>query len=82
MPHVVKTGSWTKAVTMVMVQAMAAAQAKGSHSHEETHFKNFLIHRSESGVWVHLPDYARRAAGRFSSLLRWAMCLWLFCGLF
>lgn len=38
-PVMVMSTAVVKTVVMVMMQAMAAAQAKGCHGHEEAHFK-------------------------------------------
>ena len=69
---VVMPAAAVKAVTvvaMVVMKAMAAAQTKNRYGHKEAHVKEFLVHRSDLGVLVHVIDYARREAGRFSSFL-------------
>jgi hypothetical protein len=82
--HVVEAAAGTEAVVMMMVvQAMAAAQAERGYGHEEAHFKEFSVHDSESGLLVHVMNQARRATGRFSLALFSAIAfLLLFEGLF
>jgi hypothetical protein len=56
-PHVVESAAGPETVTVMMVvQAMAAAQAKRGYGHEETYFEEFLVHGVESGLTVHLFD--------------------------
>lgn len=70
-PHVMESTARpeTMAMVMVVVQAMAAAQAKRGYGHEETYFEEFLVHGVGYGLLVHVVDYARREPGRFSSFL-------------
>ena len=82
--HVVESACVMETVAMVMmVQAMAAAQAERGYGHEETYFEEFPVHDSESGLLVHVMNQARRTTGRFSLALFSAIAfLLLFAGLF
>lgn len=82
--HVVESAGGTESVpVMVVVQAMAAAQAERGYGHEETYFEEFLVHGVGYGLLVHVMNQARRATGRFSLALFSAIAfLLLFAGLF
>lgn len=55
--HVMESACVTETMAMVMVvQAMAAAQAERGYRHDDTPFKKFLVHGVESGLTVHLFD--------------------------
>ena len=56
-PHVVDSAAGPETVTvMVVVQAVAAAQAERGYRHDDTPFKKFLVHGVESALTVHLFD--------------------------
>jgi hypothetical protein len=55
--YVVEPACGTETMVMVMVvQAMAAAQAERGYRHDNTPLKKFLVHGVESALTVHLID--------------------------